>query len=341
MAVLNDLNRLIHRSHISFNEAREKDTSTLDSERPSISSLKPIKRNLSQHNLRGVFFFGCVFEKVSFGSLVDTSFNGCKFIECDFGPAPTDRTKSPKASEDVVFFECEFYGGSFARQRMQNWEFIDPVFEYPVSFEGAVLEQRFVYHAEIIDQDFLDALANAETSARSDVQIIGNRNYPKISWETIRFVSKLPFLQVSFVGIVAVAALAVLVGSIEEPFASLSQRCEVALQEHPDVQSVLGRVCGFIPELSLTNGILDALQIMFLNFLMIFIGAFIQTTKCPNEVTEFSKTYWVRQLRRPQAFYQALAQRERCWMFASAIFQAVGICFFLYKAGSAFLSTFG
>lgn len=341
MAVLNDLNRLIHRSHISFNEAREKDSSTLDSERPSIHSTKPIKRDLSEHNLQGVFFFGCVFEKVRFGSLVDTSFNGCRFIDCDFGPAPSDRIKSPNGAKDVVFFECKFSGGSFARQSMHNWEFTDPVFESPVSFEGAVLEQRFIYEAEAIDQDFLDALADAETSARSDIQIIGKLKFPKISWETIRFVSKLPFLQVSFVGIVAVAAFAVLAGSIEDPFTNLSQRCDLALQDYPNAHNVLERVCGFVPQISLTNGILDALRIMFLNFLAIFIGAFIQVTKCPNEVTEFSKAYWVRQLRRPQTFYQVLAQRERRWMFAAAALQAVGIGFFLYKAGSAFLRAFG
>lgn len=340
MAALKDLNKLIHHSHVSFNEARATAASTLDADHPSIRSHRKITRDLSHHNLGGTFFYGTTFEGVKFGSLEDVTFNGCVFIECDFGPSPNNANGKAAACRDLVFFECEFDRGIFARQTLHNCSIIQPTLVKPPVFDGAILESKFVYEHERINLELIDYLVEAETAPRCEIQVVGEASYPRGSWETIRFIAKLPFLQVSFVGIIAVSALAVLVGNIEAPLISLSITCSRAMEDHPEAQTILSGFCNQLSGFSLSSGILESLQFMFLNFLAIFLGALIQSSICPNEVTEFSRAYWTRQLRRPAVFYTALAHRARSWMIVAASLQAIGIGFFLYRAVEAFFKTF-
>lgn len=340
MAAQKDLNRLIHRSHISFNSARNAHSSTLDAKSPSINTPNIIRRNLSSHDLTGIFFYNCTFVGAYFGTLNDVSFNLCTFTNCDFGPTQNFGNGAVAGAKDVTFFECTFNGGSFERQNLSNFKIVDPTIEALPSFEGAIFSHKFVYDHDPVDIGLLDKIINAETAPHCDLQIIGSTQFPRMSWEQIRFVAKLPFLQVSFVGIVAVAAIAVITSSIEEPINSVSQQCTQLLIEFPEAQSILNRLCEAIPKLSFTSGTLEALRFMFLNFLVIFLGALIQTIKCPIEISEFSRAYWTRQLRRPSIFYTALAHRERYWMIIAGALQAGGVGFFLYRAGNVFVRTF-
>lgn len=350
MPSIPSLDSLIHTGYSKFNLVREQYTK-IGREKPTVrfqgdeyahlsSTNKSIRGDLFRHDLDGMNFYRCTFVGVRFNSISDVSFSECKFVDCDFSFHPEIlHYSSLIQSVNLVFFECRFEGGKFDRQELKNFKVIDPVFGKPPSFRQCKLSGNFIYQQEVPDNLFLNGLIQADTAHNSDVYIKGKM--PKFTWEQIRFASKLPFLQVSFVSATSIAALAVILPSADEPFAALATLCGIAADQVGFGQTNASHICENVASFSITSGVMESLRLVFMNFLIIFVGAYIQTTKCPDEVIEFSRAYWVRQLRRPNDFYTALASRERIWLWPAAVMQGLGVGYFLYRAGDAFVRTFG
>lgn len=336
---LYDLDRLIHSSHISFNAARKETDSLIGGQKPSIRTGKPITRDLSAHNLENISFYGVSFSGVRFGTVSHVIFNDCTFTDCDFGPSEKDSADTPDGMLDVLFFECTFDGGAFDAQTLIKCSIIEPNILNPPSFVQTLLGEKFVYSQAKVNFDFLNSIVDADTTPRS-IPVLGESQFPKLTWEQVRFVSRLPFLQVSFLGMISLAILAMLVANVEEPFEAVFKECTERLVRTTISMPALSEFCDSIRTYTLTGGLLGTLKMMFLNFCILFAGAFIQTLKCPNEVLEFSRAYWTRQLRRPSVFYSALANRNRSWLWAAVILQAGSVLFFAYKAIFSFFRTF-
>lgn len=179
-----------------------------------------------------------------------------------------------------------------------------------------------------------------DTSPKSLVQIIGDVEEPRLTWEKVRFIGKLPFLQISLVGVTSLAILASVFFSVGKAQTTVVLECkELASSFVGDGQSVTS-FCDSLALALPSSEVLSNLRNTFIGLLAIFLGALVQTVVCPEEISEFSRARWVRQLRRPKEFYIALATKYRKAIWLASTLQAIGIVYFAYKAIRAFLTPF-
>jgi hypothetical protein len=168
-----------------------------------------------------------------------------------------------------------------------------------------------------------------------DIDVIGELSAPKLSWETIRVAAKLPFLQISLVGVTALSIFTILLSDISQPFVALYGHCVELASDEDGILASLQAVCERIAATGLNATSVDGVFWLFISFSVIFAGSLIQTTKCPEEINEFSRAKWVQQLRRPSAVYTALSIRSPKWILAAATLQGVGLAIFVFKTGRA------
>ena len=338
MAVQPDLSRLINSSPHSFNTAKRalQQKGLL----PVIRDVK-VKRDLREHDLSNLFFFECTFENAKFGNLRDCTFSNCPFIYCDFSPSySTENSNDSLGLVNLTFFECCFDGTKFDRQRMRDFRIVDPVIIVSPTFSRSFIDGTFVYDDKVINPTVLQKLINAETSPEARVLIIGHMFSSFVNWERIRVLAKLPFLQVSLLGVSLLSIASVIVASFGEPFQFLLPSCEKILESDFTSAQIFLRVCLETANLSIGIGLLSSLRFMFIGFLFVFLGALIQVTKCPEEILEFSRAFWVRQLRRPTEFYSTLSYQKSIWIVSAAVFQFLGIGLVVFKTVKSFLNVF-
>ena len=332
-----ELERLLRASSTSFNAAKSKDQEK-GRYRFSISVEEPIKRDLTQHDLSGIFFYHCHFVGCNFGSMFEASFNSCTFEDCTFlSRNGIGQSGGPSKLCDVVFYECTFDGTRFDRAHLEDVKFVEPVLKSLPSFNKSLLKTRLVYDQDPPSVGFLDAIANAESSPNLDVDVIGELSTRKLSWETIRVAAKLPFLQISLVGVTALSIFTILVSDISQPFVELYGHCVKLANEGDGVLASFQAVCERIAATGVNATSVDGVFWLFVSFYVIFAGSLIQTIKCPEEINEFSRAKWVQQLRRPSAVYTALSIREPKWIAAAAALQALGLIIFIFKTVRALL----
>jgi hypothetical protein len=172
------------------------------------------------------------------------------------------------------------------------------------------------------------------------VQIIGDIKEPILTWEKVRFVGKLPFLQISLVGVTSLAVLASVFWSVDSAQKNLELQCNELANNLVGVSERITSFCENVVVALPSGEVLSSLRNTFIGLLAIFFGALVQTVACPEEISEFSRARWVRQLQRPKEFYIALATKHQKAVWLASGLQAIGVAFFAYKAIRAFLTPF-
>lgn len=339
-SVTPDLASLISASSKNFNRARDLLRSR-GQNRPTLRNVQITSRSLQGYDLNELYFFNCSFDEVSFGNLSNVNFNNCHFSKCAFSPdlKRISAGQEPMLS-DVIFFKSSLDGDSFDRQTLKDVQFAQLEMKRVPSFKGALFDGYFIYEDDLIERDLLIAFSEADTSPRSLVQIIGDIEEPLLTWEKIRFVGKLPFLQISLVGVTSLAVLASVLWSVDSAQTSLELECKELASNLAGVSERISTFCENVVKALPSGEVLSSLRNTFIGLSAIFVGALVQTVACPEEISEFSRARWVRQLRRPKEFYIALATKHQRAVWLASCLQATGVAFFAYKAIRAFLTPF-
>lgn len=336
-----DFRKLIFASSRVFNKAR-KDADARGEPRLVISTNVPISRDLSSHNLDGIQFYGCTFENCKFGSMLKIEYNTCSFHDCSFWGKTTNLVSRENSHlNNVVFFDCIFKHTSFGELTLELVQFYSPEFLTAPDFKNATIFQRITFKKIQNPRPIARSLAEAVTMPDSEVLLLECDGLKgKLSWETIRSLSKVPFLQVSLFSVTFLSVVIILLNGIELQSLRFDQACREVFKHYQILTIDPNQVCSKISNVNPAGYLIEILRNLLLSFTSVFFGALIHTSICPEEISEFSRANWSKGLRRPDVIYDAIATQRSGWLYLSLMFYVIGLCYILWKAGSAVYHSF-
>jgi uncharacterized protein YjbI with pentapeptide repeats len=295
-------------------------------------------RNLSKHQLSNSRFTNCHFFKVVFGRLEKVEFAGCSFFECRFSETSSQGSGAFDAAaslENVLFYACKFEQTNFINCRIQNIQIGRSSFVTPPQFHGA----RLRGYLQIKDSGNwkafshlpdLDTQLSWNNSIKTDLEVV--RPFG-LSWEKIRAIQEIPFLQVSLVGfillVVQITILNALLYVIQEP--ELICRKIMEHTEGVDFDRFKLLLAGFCDRIG-GSAVIQSIRVSVgqavLLFSVLFFAALVHKIKCPSEVREYTSNQWRIDHRKPGIFYEILAMRDFGYLVAAIVLYVVALGLF-------------
>jgi uncharacterized protein YjbI with pentapeptide repeats len=298
-------------------------------------------RDLGNYDVSDSRFFKCVFDRVEFGRLSNVEFSGCEFRRCRF-LGQSNRTALERQIEmhisNVLFYECEFSNTDFREYRLKDVQFAKSRFVTRPQFQGSRMFgllriEKCGHWKSFIYLPDLDMRLGQDESFRTDMVV---RSFPLANWETIRALQNLPFIQISLFGLVLlnfqVYILYFLLGIMRyvEVICVDLQKLE---NDNPILKPLMGvvRACSLAMNDSSYADLSDYTFTSMLVFLFLFLGALIHKTRCPPEISEFTRSNWVIDKMRPSVWYEILARRRKASIAACLLMYGTSLAIFCYS----------
>jgi uncharacterized protein YjbI with pentapeptide repeats len=295
-------------------------------------------RDLSKHELSNSRFTNCHFSKIVFGRLEKVEFAGCSFLECQFSETSARGSEvfdGAAALENVLFYSCKFEKTNFIEARLRNVRIGKSSFVTPPLFHGARL-QGYLQIKDSGNWKIFSSLPDLDTqlswnnSIKTDLEVVRPLG---LSWEKIRAVQEIPFLQVSLVGFILLAVqitiLNALLYVIQEP--ELICRKIMEHTEGVDFNRFKLLLAGFCDRIG-GDAVIQSIRVSVgqavLLFSVLFFAALIHKIKCPSEVREYTSNQWRIDHRKPGIFYEILAMRDFSYLVAAIVLYVVALGLF-------------
>jgi hypothetical protein len=267
------------------------------------------------------------FSEVIFGGLTDAEFAGCTFEKCTFQASSGHNNPNLKS---LLFYECEFRQASFDDVHLEDVKFVKCTFKEAPTFANALSTGRVEIKQSGNAETFKNLpdldISLGETSWL-DTDIVA-APWLGLDWSKVAVLKRLPFLQVSIVGLMLLTLNALVLDVAGAASQSFVEWCRgIARDGLPGSASEAYCTTASGSQIleSANWSVLWTLAI----FLSLFLGSFIHAVACPAEVGEMTENQWRIEHRRPRLFHQLLAGRRPKLLYASLVFYATGGSLFL------------
>lgn len=289
--------------------------------------------NLQQFDFTDRRFFSCQFASISFGRLLGVTFASCTFRDCSF-ESPDFETET---LEKVLYFESTLQDCTFNRAKIKSTNFVDCKILGSFTFDECAVLDRITFESAG-NYDQLKGLSKLRFLENASLRITNTKEVSdsKLNWEHIKFAAKIPILQASLFGISLLAILAVILNLINQTLLLAKADCLVALSNTARVERF--SICEFSNFTNLITASNKSYFVYLASFCIFVAASLIQLTYCPQEVLDFTKAQWVRDLKLPEQQYSIISsiQTRLCWL--AAILYAIGTAIFVYAFGERILN---
>ena len=339
MATLGDL-LVSHLTATVFNRVRQETPQYRNI--VSLRSLTLSSRDLTLHNLSKARFTNCIFQDVSFGPLNNVEFAGCTFQSCRF--SKTDqRARSEIEIENTLFYLCTFSHTDFDNCRIFDLQFAKSSFSTHPSFRGSRI-RGLLRIEECGNWNSFSNLPDAEmrtdweTFIKTDI-VVRPKFY--IDWKLIRALERIPFLQTSLIGFIFLTIHVYLIEWLFYLVLLPESMCNQLREVIGTIQSSslrldmeLGRriteLCARVTPDKITHALSWSVGQAMTMFLLLFLAALIHKISSPSEIIELSRTQWVIDQRKPELFYNILAQRRPDRLYVTLVLYVLIAIVFVY-----------
>jgi Pentapeptide repeats (9 copies) len=332
--------RIIYLSAQSFNQYRSDLKDIDNAELPTLTGKASVARDLRNYSLDGLVFFGLIFDGSTFGRLSNAKFIGCTFKRCHFASEnlALDVNFGGGSLDEITFFECTFDKTNFSGTDLRRVRFREPRTPTVPEFNRCRVSDYVQLSQETLSPAFLVNFTKAIFLPDCRLVLSGEYARPVIDWESVRTIAKLPFLQISLVGVVVFSFLAILLQGIKEQISFAQKNCKAGTDEYSAFGLQVARVCDWLLSIPDVSVLSESILFFFFNCVILFAAAIVQNLKCPPEVLEFSRANWENFLRRPPETYSLLAQQNRFWFWLSAVLYTVSLSSLILRTLSAVYS---
>ncbi|MCB1681233.1 MAG: pentapeptide repeat-containing protein [Alphaproteobacteria bacterium] len=267
------------------------DFSTVDEGFPAV---------LSGAKLSNAYLFGSRFSRTRFtgADLSGANVTGAEFDSVTFDE--NSNLRSIKGNEDTAFRGCSLSGVDFSGADLKGCD-----------LRGSALRDADLSGASFVKARLggttwqgarIDEATNFDLAHFSDHPVSLDQSDTMVvpagvNWQKIRWVGSLRLLPFSILGLIACFILmpAVRLAQVE-PLSALA-------------------FTGFTPAL---------VHALMIGFAFLFVGAVLYSTKCPEEVQEFSAAQWVHLAKNPRPIYLAKSLQMRSYALASFVLVLTG-----------------
>lgn len=263
------------------------------------------------------------FESVSFGRLKDVEFAGTTFDHCTFQNRSVSFEGNSPTLDSVLFYDCTFIKGVFNGAHLRDVQFFKCTFVDSPTFEDVLCTGRLEIN-QSGDQTTFVNLPDADLRLGSSAWLntdITVSTWLGIDWKAIGALRRLPFLQLSVVGLVLLTINTVVLDAGLQISNRIGDACTNLLEA---VQSQ-SAVCNIPPGHAVLLSALQSISFATATFVCLFLASLIHLLACPAPVGEMTEDVWRLEHQLPKIFYRLLAQRRKAWMW---------ICLVLYSAAA-------
>jgi hypothetical protein len=310
------------------------------------------ERDLTSFNLSAARFTKCYFEDVQFGPIENAEFADCRFKSCRFDDTSSGRRQSLRL---VLFYLCVFEETHFENSHLRDIQFAKTGFLTPPKFSGSkargtIRIDKSGGWATFRYLPDLDLKTSWSTVLRAELPTPSRWRF---SWETVRTLQHIPFLQTSLIGLLLLVTqlsfVEFYVHLASEPQSAckaLLSQVKVELSGHPGLAVALGQMedalnswCGSLSATRFTRGTLISIGESTVMFVVLFFASLIHKVRGPSEVYEYSTNQWVIEHARPELYYKIIARRNAGSLFLAGILYAISLAMFshLFVSKLAFI----
>jgi hypothetical protein len=276
-------------------------------------------QDLSAFNLSNSGITNGTFENIIFGSIENIEFSTCIFSDCSFKNSRGERI----AIKNTLFFECNMNKINLCNVDVGDLRIIDCKNTAKLNTQncrifGTLLIKGDTSHNQY---QFLKDLDISE-SANGGLIYLNSKQFPFVNWETIRIASKIPILQISAYGVLLVLTISTVLNVLSEFLRKTRSLCK-EITNSADVAPY----CDASALFHYFDIKLD-LYLYIIAFFSLIVASILQSIFCPQDVLEYSKTNWTRDLRRPLFQYKIISIKN---LYVS------WLAFFLYSIGASYI----
>jgi hypothetical protein len=299
--------------------------------------------DLASHNLSHARFSKCYFENVNFGALENVEFADCQFKSCHFDDLVSEQSPSLKG---VLFYLCTFEKTDFDHCHLQEIRFAKSAFLTTPKFLGSRAKGTIRIDKSGGWKTFkflpdLDLQTNWETNLRTDLPAPSRW---RLSWETVRVLQHIPFLQTSLIGLLLLVTQISIVEFYlylaSEPQAAcknLLQQMVTELAKLPELSPELVRLesrvsewCTSLSATKFTTGTLVSIAESTAMFVLLFLAALVHKIRGPSEIYEYSANEWKIEHSRPELYYKIIGRRNPVALFITILLYGICLISFFY-----------
>jgi hypothetical protein len=264
-------------------------------------------KDLAAHNLSKSRFFKCDFEDIRFGDLIGIDFSECSFTNCDFRNRQTSRTMIT----GILFFESVISNFEFHDIDLSDVKIVDCNFVSKKSnFTGCRLLTNLIIEHRGSHSDFL-SLSNIDFDTRTGANLVYvcPTPIPRPNWESIRFLSRIPLLQISFFTVALLIALVQIVDLFNTTSVSATDTCRYFMEHQAKIGNYVD--CTKYANQDFVRSVLRGYAELAIVTTALLVSSLCHTVYCPGELLDYSKSQWTRDLRRSEIQYELISLDRR------------------------------
>ncbi len=293
----------------------------------SFSDWKLSNVDLRLFTFDGFRFFNCEFSGVTFGQICNAEFSNCRFSSVLFNGEIAEST----TIEKTIFFECTFHDCSFNSVDFNGVTIADSnISSKELIFRECTLRGNLIIDSNVAYSKIISA-SDIETSTHAPSRIIysGYRTIPTLNWSSIRFLAKIPFLQISLTSVFLIFFATVIIDGILSAFELSDGTCRKFshLIEHYNI----GINCDKYSVSHLRSAMFAGYLELVLVLITLLVASTIQLIAAPQEVNEYSKAQWIRDVSRPSIQYDMIAAKRQFALYFVIVLYSIISLYVIFK----------